>query len=103
MHLPIKVIRQPPIIIQPTQIRAAHIANLQLLMAAGAGGVREGFQLPLFFLFGGFGGADFVEFGDGRGDAAGLTKDGDFKKAGVDGAGEVGYLFELGIRGKWVS
>lgn len=95
MHLPIKMIRQSAIIIQPTQIRPAHVADLQFLMPRGPGGVAERFQLALFFLFGGFGDADFVVFGDCEGDAGGFAEDGDFEEACVDAVGEVGDLFEL--------
>ena len=64
-------------------------------MPAGARGVGQGFQLALFFLFAGFGGADFVEFRVGCVDGGGFAEDADFEEAGVDGAGEVGDLFEL--------
>jgi len=42
-----------------------------------------------------FGGADFEELGDCARDAAFFAEDGDFQEAGVDGAREVGDLFEL--------
>lgn len=64
-------------------------------MAGGAGGVGEGLQFTLFFLFGLFGGAHFEELGDGARDAAFFAEDRDFEEAGVDGAGEVGDLFQL--------
>lgn len=93
MHFPIKVIRQPPIIVQSTQIRATHITNLQFLVTRRPGGVREGFQLSFFFFFGRFGGADFVVFVNGECDGGGFAEDGDFEESGINGVGEVGYLF----------
>lgn len=87
MHFAIKVIRQPAIVVQTTQVGAAHVADLQLLVAGGAGRVGEGFQLALLFFLGDFGGADFVEFGHGGRDAAGFAEDGDFEEAGVDRTG----------------
>ena len=89
------MIRQPPIVIQPAQVRPAHVANLQFLMPRGPRSIRQGFEFALFFLLAGFGDADFVEFGDGGSDGAGFAEDGDFEEAGVDGAREVGDLFEL--------
>lgn len=87
MHLPIEMIREPTIVIQPAQIRAAHVAHLELLMARRAGGVGQGLELALFFLFGGFGDADFVVLRDGEGDAGGFAEDGDFEEARVDAVG----------------
>ena len=39
-----------------------------------------------------------MEFCDGCGDGAGFAEDGDFEEASVDGAGEIGDLFELDSR-----
>lgn len=97
MHLPVEMIRQPPIVVQSTQIRTAHVTDLQLLMPAGARGVGQGFELALFFFFAGLGGADLVELGVCGVDGAGFAQDADFEEAGVDGAGEVGDLFELKV------
>lgn len=38
-----------------------------------------------------------MKFGDGGGDGAGFAENGDFEEAGVNGAGEIGDLFELQI------
>ena len=73
MHLPIKVIRQPPIIIQSAQIRAANITDLEFLMAGRARGIAQGFEFALFFFFCGFGDANFVVFGYGEGDLGGVA------------------------------
>ena len=64
-------------------------------MAAGAGGIGERTQLALFFFFGGFCDARFVELGVSGADGAGFAEDGYFEEAGVYGAGVVGDLFEL--------
>lgn len=95
MHLAVEMIRQSSIVVQSTQIRTTHVADLQFLMAAGARGVGQGFEVALFFFFAGLGGADFVEFGVGSVHGAGFAQDADFEEAGVDGAREVGDLFEL--------
>lgn len=49
MHLPKEMIRQPPIIIQPRQIRATNIADLQLLMSRRSRSIRQSleFAIPL--------------------------------------------------------
>lgn len=95
MHLPVEMIRQPPIIIQSTQIGSTDIADLQFLMPRGTRGVGEGFKFALFILFGGLCDVDLVEFRDGGGDGAGFAEDGDFKETSVDGTREVGDLFKL--------
>lgn len=65
MHFSIEMIRQPPIVIQPTQIGTAHIADLEFLVARGPGGVGEGLEFALFLLFRLLGGAHFEEFRHG--------------------------------------
>ena len=47
MHLAIEVVCQPPVVVQPTQIRAAHVADLQLLVARGPARVRQSLELAL--------------------------------------------------------
>lgn len=44
-------------------------------MATWARGVGESFELPLFFLLGGFCGANLIELGNGGGDTARFAKD----------------------------
>ena len=87
MHLPIKVVRQPAIVIQPRKIRAADVANLELLVARGTARFGERAEFALFVFLGGFGETDLVELGSGEGYAAGVAEDGDFEEAGVDGLG----------------
>ena len=95
MHLPIEVIRQSSIVIQSTQIRPADVTDLKFLMPRRTRGVGKGFQLSFFFLFGGFGGADFVELLDGEVYRSRFAKDGYFKKTGVYSARVVGDLLQL--------
>ena len=64
-------------------------------MATGARGVGKRAKFALLFFFGGFSGANFVKFGVRGGDGAGFAEDRNLEEAGVDGAGEVGDLFEL--------
>lgn len=87
MHLPIKVIRQSPIIVQSTQIRATHVADLQFLVTRRPGGVGEHFQISFFFFFGGFGSADFMMLEDCEGDGRGFSEYGDFEETRVNGVG----------------
>lgn len=47
MHLSEKVIRQPSIVVEATQVRATHIADLQFLMARRTGRILEILQIPL--------------------------------------------------------
>lgn len=81
MHLPIKVIRKATIIIQATEICAADVAHLQFLMSRGSRGVRYVFQFALASFLLVLCGADFEEFGHGKGDGAHFAKDRDFEEA----------------------
>ena len=72
-------------------------------MARGAGRIGERFQFTFLVLLGDFGGANLVELGHGRADAAGFTQNTDLKQACVYGSREVGDLFELSQRGGGVS
>lgn len=95
MHLPIEMIRQSSIIVKPTEIGSTYITDLQLLMSRGTRRIRKGFKFSLLFFFGSLGDVYLMEFCDGCGDGAGFAEDGDFEESGVDGAGEIGDLFEL--------
>lgn len=95
MHFSKEVIRQSAVVIETTEVCAAHVADLQLLVTGGAGGVLEVLEFPLAGFFLVFGGAGFVELVVCLSDGAGLTQDGDFEKASVDCFGEVRDLFEL--------
>lgn len=68
MHFAVEVIRQPPVVIQSTQVRTANITHLQLLVSARARSVGKRAELAFLFFFGSFGGADFIELGDSGGD-----------------------------------
>lgn len=87
MHLPIEMVRQSPIIIQTRQVSSADIADLQFLMSRGTGCIRKGLEFAFLFLFGSFGGANFVVFQDGECDRGRFAKNCNFEKAGVDGVG----------------
>lgn len=95
MHLSVEMIRQTSVIVQPTQIRSTYITDLQFLMPRRTRRIGKGFEFTLLLLLGRFSDVDFVELGDGRGDGAGFAEDGDFEETGIDGAREVGDLFEL--------
>jgi len=94
MHLPIKMIRQPPIIIQPTQIRAAHIADLQLLVAAGPRRIGQGLELRLVLGLCEQGGADPHVLLEGARDQARRAQDLDLEQARLDARGEVADLLQ---------
>lgn len=89
------MVRQPPIVIQPTEISATDVTDLEFLVARGPRRVGERLEFALLLLLGLLGGADFEELGQRARDAAFLAEDGDFEEAGVDGAGEVRDLLEL--------
>lgn len=97
------MIRQAAVIIQPAQVRTAHVAHLQFLMARGAGRIGERFQLTFLVLLSDFSGANLVELGYGRAYAAGFTQNTDLKQACVYRSREVGDLLELIPRGGGVS
>lgn len=95
VHFSKEVVRQSAVVIETTEVCAAHVADLQLLVTRGAGGVLEVLQFSLAGFLLVFGGAGLVELVVGLSDRASLTEDGDFEKAGVDCFGEVRDLFEL--------
>lgn len=98
VHLAVEVVRQPAVVVEPGEVRAADVADLQLLVARGPRGVGEGLEFALARLLLVLGGADLVELVEGEGDGAGFAQDGDLEEAGVDGFGEVGDLFQLFCR-----
>ena len=93
MHLSIKMVRQPPIIIQPRQIRTTHIADLQLLVAARPRCIRERLEFGLVLGLGEQRRADTDVFFQGARDEGGCAEDFDFEEAGLDGFREIGNLF----------
>lgn len=95
VHLAEEVIRQTTVVIQSTEVCAAHVADLQFLVAGGAGCVLKVLELALagFLLM--FGRADLVKFVEGESDGTGFSEDGDFEETCVDCFGEVGDLFQL--------
>lgn len=97
MHLPIKMIRQPAIIIQPTQIRTTHIADLQFLVSARARRIRQRLELRLVLRLRKQGGADAHVFLEGARDQTRRAEDLDLEQARLDARGEVGDLLEQGV------
>jgi len=47
MHLAIKMISQPPVVVESRQVRAADVADLQLLVARGTRRFRQFLQFLL--------------------------------------------------------
>lgn len=95
MHLSKEVICQSSVVVESTQVGTAYVADLQLLVARGTGGILEVLEVALAALLLMFRCADLVHFRQGHCDGACLAEDGDFQKAAVDGIGEVGDLFKL--------
>lgn len=98
MHFAVKVVGQAAIVVQSRQIRAAHVAHLQLLVARRARGIGQRTQFALFVLARDFGNAHFVVLGHGGRDFARLAQNADFQQARVDCLCEVGDLRELVAR-----
>jgi len=65
VHLAVKVVGQASVVVQPAQIRAAHVAHLQLLVARGPGRVGEGLEFALAVRLGGLRLAQLEELGHG--------------------------------------
>lgn len=63
MHFPVKVIRQSSVIVEPRQVRATDIADLQLLVSRRARRVRQLLELALALLLGVLGLAQLEELG----------------------------------------
>lgn len=98
MHLTIEVVRQPAIVVEPAEVCAADVADLQLLVARGPAGVGEGLEVSLALLLGLLGLADLEVLLDGARDAPFLGQDGDLEQACVDGLGDVGDLLQQRVR-----
>ena len=79
MHFSKKVVCQSTIVVKTTQVCAAHVANLQFLVARGTGGILEVLQFPLTRLLLVFGSAGFVQFVKRKSHRTGLAEDGDFE------------------------
>jgi hypothetical protein len=60
VHFAEEVVGQPAIVIETTQIGSADVADLQLLMTGGTGGILEILEFALARLFLVFGGTDLV-------------------------------------------
>lgn len=95
VHLSKEMIRQPPVVVEPTQVRTADIADLQLLVTRWPRGILQILEVSFVGFFLVLRRADFVQFVHSHRHRARLAKDGDLEKAGVDGVVEVGDLFQL--------
>jgi len=97
VHFPIEVVRQSSIVIQPAQVRATDIADLEFLVTRGPTGVGERleFALPVGFYLLRLAQLEVLRHGEV--DAAGCAEDFDFLQAGAYGFGEVVDLFELRV------
>lgn len=98
VHLPVEVVRQTAIVVESTQIGAANIADLQLLVARRAGRVGQGLELALAGLFLVFGRTDLEQLVVGLRDAAHLAQDGHLEQTRVNRLGELRDLFQLVAR-----
>lgn len=85
MHLSEEMVRQPTIVIETTQVRAADIAHLQFLMTRRTGGILEVLQFAFTCFLLVLRGADLVQFVQGLCDGAGFTQHRDLEEARVDG------------------
>lgn len=107
VHLSEEMIRQTTVVIESTKVCAAHVADLQFLVAGGAGGILEIFEFALAGFLLVFGSANLVEFVEGEGDGACFSQDGDFEETCVDCFREIGDLFQLVLlelnNGWWVG
>ena len=91
VHLPVEMIGQAPVVVEPAEVGAAHVADLQLLVSRGPAGVGQGLELALALGLGGLGLADAEHLVVGAGDLAHLAEDLDLGQARGDGGAEVGY------------
>lgn len=79
MHLSKEVVCQSTVVIKTTQVCAAHVADLQFLVARRTGGILEVLQFPLARLFLVFGRAGFMQFVERESHGTSLAEDGDFE------------------------
>jgi hypothetical protein len=78
VHLSEEVVGQAAVVVEPAQVRAAHIADLQLLVPGRPGRILEVLQVALADLLLVFGGAGLVQLAQGDGDGGGFAEHGDF-------------------------
>lgn len=97
MHLSIEVVREPSIVVQPAQVRATDIADLEFLVARGTARVGQGLELALAVASDLLGLAQLEVLRHCEVDAAGGAEDFDLLEARAYGFGEVVYLFELRV------
>lgn len=90
MHLAVEMVGQAAVVIQPGEVGAADVADLELLVAGGTGGVGEGLELALALHLGLGGLAHLEELVVGAADLAQVAEDLDLLQAAVDGVAQVG-------------
>lgn len=98
MHLPIKMVRQSAIVVQPTQIRTTDIAHLQLLVPARPAGITERLELPLLVSLLLHRSSDPEELLVGPADLALLPQDLDLHQAALHALTQVADCLEQRIR-----
>lgn len=100
VHLPVEMIGQPPVIVEPAQIGAADITHLELLVTRRTRGIRQLLEFLFALCFCLLGLAYAVVFVDGAGDLPYFAEDLDFEETVVDTGVEVGDTLELERGGK---
>ena len=98
MHLPIEMVGQAPIIIQPAQVGTTHIADLQLLMPARPARIVQVLEVALLVGAGVQGLLQLVMLLDGERDAAHLAHGLDLQQARLDGAVEAADRLQQRVR-----
>lgn len=99
MQLPLEVVRQPPVVIEPRQVRTAHVTHLQLLMPARPTRITQRLQLtmPLDQRRPGLGDVRMVVH-QRLADSAQLGQRLDLEQASVDGAPQLSDLPQQRVR-----
>lgn len=95
VHLAVEVVGEAAVVVEPAEVGAADVADLQLLVARGTGRVGEGLELLLAVELGLRGLAHAEELVLGARDFGHGAEDLDFEEAVADGRGEFGDALEL--------
>jgi len=98
MHFAVEVICQPPIIVQTTQVRSAHVADLQLLVPTWPRRIRQSLKLPLRSLLLMLGRPHLVKLRARRRHRAGLPQNRHLQQPGIDRFAEVRNLLQQAVR-----
>jgi hypothetical protein len=95
VHLAVKMICQPAVVVQSAQVGAAYIAYLQLLVTRGSRSVRQCLELPFPIVLGGFRLPQLEKLGDSLVDGALLAEHDDLLEPDFKRPREIGYLLQL--------